>query len=856
MATVFLARDLRHDRNVALKVLKQELAALLGAERFLSEIRVMANLQHPNLLPLFDSGESDGRLFYVMPYIEGESLRQRLDREKQLPVDEAIRLAVAICGALDYAHRHGVIHRDLKPENVLLAGDPREAWVAQPLVADFGIALAISNAGGARITQTGISLGTPQYMSPEQATGEPSLDARTDIYSVGALAYEMLTGEPPHTGPTAQAIIAKLLTEDARPVVSLRRSVPPTLAAAVQRALEKLPADRFSTARAFAEALSGKVTVAVSRDVTSSRSLRSWKLATAALAVVSIAAVARAVVHRPSILPTPHLQFSLGLPDSAAIDLVTFHRSVDLSPDGTMVTYIGESGVFLRPLNELTPRRLTGEPARDPRFSPDGAWVAYVSNDVLRKVPVEGGPPTTIVDSVGRFGWGPDGTIVFTRSGPAVPDLWRVGANGGRPRQFVHRRRPNDIAYGSPTILPDGDAFLVPLATSGSNSTEIVAYRFSDDRMSYLGVRGAHPLYAGGGLLLYVASDGGVYADSLDARSLRVRGTPMRVFQAVLTKESSAELAVSSNGTMLYVPAPGPVSLVEIDRTARQHELQLPVGSYWSPRYSPDGRRFVVGVRGERSTDVVVYDFATLTPRRLASNGRAGAPEWTRDGRRVGWTEAQSAIGGRAAELNAAAIFWRAADGSDTAAVVVPDGLGLSFSPAQDAGVVIVRRGPVPELDLVQLSAKPRFTKIMDLGGVPILARISPDGRWLAYQSTATGRPEVYVRRLPNGPPYSISVGGATEPMWNPRGGELFYRSGARLISARLALGSDQPKLGVDTLPVRLTTPTGGPWATYDVSPDGQRFLTSKAPAALDQPIVITGWLEEVREKLKARGRR
>ena len=141
----------------------------------------------------------------------------------------------------------------------------------------------------------------------------------------------------------------------------------------------------------------------------------------------------------------------------------------------------------------------------------------------------------------------------------------------------------------------------------------------------------------------------------------------------------------------------------------------------------------------------------------------------------------------------------------------------------------------------------------MDLGGVPILARISPDGKWLAYQSPATGRPEVYVRRLPDGPPYSISVGGGTEPMWNPRGGELFYRSGARLIAARLALGSDQPKLGLDTLPVRLTTPTGSPWSTYDVSPDGQRFLTSKPPAALDQPIVITGWLDEVREKLKSR---
>jgi serine/threonine protein kinase len=497
MATVFLARYLRHDRRGALKVLKPELAALLGAERFLSEIRVTANLQHPNLLPLFDSGESDGWLFYVMPYVEGDSLRQRLDSEKQLRVEEVVRLAVAICGALDYAHRHGVIHRDLKPENVLLHD-------GQPLVADFGIALAISNAAGARLTQTGISLGTPQYMSPEQATAERSIDARADIYSVGALIYEMLSGEPPHTGPSSQAIIAKLLTEDPRPVSSLRRSVPADLAAAVHRALEKLPADRFATARELADALSGKIAVASPRRNAESRSLSRWKLTALALGAVSVTSVAWALTHRTSAAPTQQMRFPLGLPDSAAVSVGTFYRSLDLSPDGTKLAYVGESGLFIRPLNELTPRRLTSEPARDPRFSPDGAWVGYISNDVLRKVPVDGGPPTTIVDSVGRFGWGPDGRIVYTRSGPAVADLWLVSENGRQVRPFVHRLRPNDAAYGSPTFLPDGDTFLVPVATSGSSGPrEIAAYRFSTGKMSYLGAPGDHPLYLPGGLLLY-----------------------------------------------------------------------------------------------------------------------------------------------------------------------------------------------------------------------------------------------------------------------------------------------------------------------------------------------------------------
>src|SRR5881394_2178324 len=232
MATVYLARDVRHERNVALKVLSPELAAVVGKERFLAEIRVTASLQHPHLLPLFDSGEADGQLFYVMPYVQGESLRARLAREKQLPIDEAIRIAAAVGGALDYAHRHGVIHRDLKPENILLQE-------GQPLVADFGIALAVSVAGGARITQTGLSLGTPHYMSPEQATGDRAIDGRTDIYSLAAVLYEMLTGDPPHIGSTSQAVIAKVLTEKPHPVRTSRPNVALHVDATVTRALEK-----------------------------------------------------------------------------------------------------------------------------------------------------------------------------------------------------------------------------------------------------------------------------------------------------------------------------------------------------------------------------------------------------------------------------------------------------------------------------------------------------------------------------------------------------------------------------------------------------------------------------------------
>ncbi|HTO50766.1 MAG TPA: serine/threonine-protein kinase, partial [Burkholderiales bacterium] len=249
MATVYLALDVRHDRKVALKVLRPELAAIVGGDRFLAEIKTTANLQHPHILSLFDSGEAGGLVYYVMPYVEGESLRDRLKREHQLPVDDALRIAGEVLDALEYAHQHRVIHRDIKPENILLHG-------GHALVADFGIALAVSRSdGGTRMTETGMSLGTPHYMAPEQAMGEKEITPRADVYALGCVLYEMLTGEPPFTGATAQAIIARVMTEEPRSLTMQRRTVPPHVEAAVEKALSKVPADRFSSAAQFAEAL-------------------------------------------------------------------------------------------------------------------------------------------------------------------------------------------------------------------------------------------------------------------------------------------------------------------------------------------------------------------------------------------------------------------------------------------------------------------------------------------------------------------------------------------------------------------------------------------------------------------------
>ena len=286
MATVYLATDLKHDREVALKVLRPELGAVLGAERFLAEIKITARLDHPHILTLIDSGEAGGFLYYVLPVVRGESLRQKLNREKQLGVEEALHITKHVASALDYAHKHGVVHRDIKPENILL-------FEGEAMLTDFGIALAVQEAGGGRLTETGLSLGTPQYMSPEQATGDRQLDARSDTYSLGAVLYEMLAGEPPVTGPSAQAMIAKLMTERPVHLRVVRPSVPENIDVAVAKALDKTPADRFGSAGEFMRALelppATTTTPMVSASPATKR--RSWLMGGAAL-VAALAGIA------------------------------------------------------------------------------------------------------------------------------------------------------------------------------------------------------------------------------------------------------------------------------------------------------------------------------------------------------------------------------------------------------------------------------------------------------------------------------------------------------------------------------------------------------------------------------------
>jgi eukaryotic-like serine/threonine-protein kinase len=847
MATVYLAHDLRHDRKVAVKVLRPELAAVIGAERFLSEIKTTANLQHPHILPLFDSGAADSFLFYVMPFIEGESLRERLTREKQLPITDAVRIATEIAGALDYAHRHNVIHRDIKPENILLHD-------GRALVADFGIALAASKAGGSRMTETGMSLGTPTYMSPEQAMGEREITAKSDVYALGCVTYEMLLGEPPFTGPTAQSIVAKVMTEEPRPLTLQRKTIPPHVEAAVLQALEKLPADRFATAAEFAAAL-GKADAVqpVTRVATASRSapsLQAWTTRWVPWAVavaVGLAGAWGTFRARPQEIP-PVLAYTIDIPAGIS-DLGG--SPLALSPNGTQMVYAGQTlddpqvRLYLQALDQPSPTVLsTTENTVEPFYSPDGSWIGYWSNGALRKVSVAGGAVITLTPVTGTvqgFAWGRRGDIVIAANGTLV----RIGASGGPVDTLL---RDSTKSYRWPEFLPDGKTVL--FATSGSGPSRIQALSLTSRKVTDLGITGSHPMYVGRGYLVYAADEGGLLAVPFDPDRVLVRGAATQIGVNVrVGAGGSAKVAHSRNGMLVWLSGSGAHrELVLVDASGRMQSTRTPPDLYESPRFSPDGRRIAVGI-GELlggRPDIWTFDIAQGTLSRVTFDSSSVYPEWSSDGTWIHYATA------RRGNYD----LWRSrSDGSgvqeslvvtpndDWEGVPTPDGRGLVFRVTNP-----VTRRDIWWLPRGSSQPVPLMTTPFEERGIAV----SPDGRWLAYVSNETGADEVYVRALPGpGGRVQISSNGGREPRWGPGGRELFYRSRDSVIAVEIASGpgSAAVRAGRHRPLFRDVYRTGGAGnhAGWDVDPSGRRFVfvLDAGIGAERQLHVLVNWFDQ-----------
>ena len=788
-----------------------------------------------------------------------------------------MRIAVAVAGALDYAHRHAVIHRDLKPENILL-------HEGQPLLADFGIALAVSKAGGQRVTESGLSLGTPQYMSPEQAAADRVIDGRSDIYSLGAVTYEMLTGDPPHTGNTAQAIISRVMTERPRPVRASRDTAPVHVEQAIEVALAKLPADRFGTAAEFADAMLGKgsalssatlgqrfeITGAAVRRHSPARRRAVWAAAGLLTIAVGFALWKLAVALGT---PAPKVfRLAVSIPASQGfVDVAGV--SVQLTPDGRAIVYSGRgprgSQLYYRRLDQMEGTPLPGtDNAWSPTISPTGDWVAFetASGRVsplgsrtadISKVSVQGGAPVALgtVEYGAGISWG-SGDAIFAGTHLG---LFRVSANGGSPQQVtVADTAKHEAGHMLPMALPDGKTVLVwiryPRSDNQPAVEKIATVRLADRTLRILEGEGMNPIGFVGGYLVFGRTDGTLGAVQFDPGRTQSVRTVIPVVDIPLSRSTGGMVAgLSAAGDLVYVRATNRSRLTFIDEQGRVLGGKDEERNFKNPRISPDGRRIVLTEQLLESSvygDLWLYDVASSVMQRLTSGGRASAPGWTPDGRRVVFTFRP--------DQGPAEVWWVPVDGSAPAERLVATPMLVVqtvFSP--DSRYVVVD-GFAPktkyDLYLVDLMGDRKAEAIVQSTFNETMPAISPNGRWLAYVSDESGREEVYVRPFPRGPSrVQVSAGGGSEPRWAQDANAIVYREANWFVKARLAIGAAVSVARRDSLFSGTYKSSGNAYIPlipeFDVFANGT--IVALRPGSADaEVIVVTNWIGELKAKL------
>jgi eukaryotic-like serine/threonine-protein kinase len=890
MGEVYRARDTKLGRDVALKTLPSAFTSdIERVARFKREAQVLAALNHPHIAAIHGVDEADGCHFLVLELADGETLAAQLARGP-LPVDEALAIARQVADALEAAHEKGIVHRDLKPANIVFTAD------GLVKVLDFGLAKAVDGAHTANLTMSptitfaathaGVILGTASYMSPEQAKGRAA-DKRSDIWSFGCVLYEMLTGRRIFDGEDVTEVIAAVV-RDQPDWTLLPPGVPDQVRLLLKKCLEKDRRARVSDI-AVARFVLAEPTPSISAPARSVPPRRR-SLAIAATAAVGIAMAAGGTwlgarfKSQPAPLPA---RFVLAPPESLPLFLQGFDRDIVISPDGSNIVYRSTTGsaggtVFaVRGINDLTPRVLGGTGGREPFMSPDGRWLGYFAGGQLRKMSMTGGPPIPIgrlTSPLRGVHWGADDRIVFGVVDPSK-GLQSIPASGGEPRSLTTPAHDKgEIGHYYPFTMPDGKAVLFTIGSGPeADSGQIAALDLQTGRYKTLIRGGSAAVFVEPGYLVY-SSRGTLLAVQFDPRRLEVTGESVPITdQVMITSVGNANFSVSRNGTLVYVAGGGafvqnvfPRSLVWVDRRGIETPIKAPARPYGVARLSPDGTRVALDIRSPGS-DIWVWDLGreTLTPLNLDPAVDL-APVWTQDSRRIIWS---SSRGGGNPNL-----YLQSADGTGPierlttneraqfATSITPDGSRvILFSPNASSGV-----GSFAAVDM--------FTAPIDVRGqppVPLLqspaqklaAEISPDGRWLAYQSDESGRHEVFVRPFPNveAGRWQISIDGGTRPVWSRKGDELFYLDGndqltvVRVEASGTTFIPGKPARVLNGKYVAGSTTRGYDLRSYDVSADGQRFLMlretagTSTSAPLPTMTVVVNWIEELKSRVPAK---
>ena len=884
MGEVYRARDTRLDRSVAIKVLPMHVSADADLrQRFEREARTISSLQHPHICTLHDIGHQDGIDFLVMEYLEGETLADRLKRGP-VPIEQAVKIAVEVCSALEKAHRQGIVHRDLKPGNIMLMKGGAKLM-------DFGLAksVAIAGTGSAEshltpstptmnmsalasaagpLTQRGMIVGTFQYMAPETLQGQPA-DARSDIFSLGCVLYEMITGKRAFEGKSQLSVLAAILDKEPEPIRSAQPMTPPELERVIATCLEKDPDARWQSAGDVGKQLRWIAGTPVKKAETPAPNrtmLRAVAIAACVLLVIALAGLGYIYLRRSS---APSLRASIPPPENANFDFVgDFAGPPMLSPDGTRVLFSARRekepvALWVRSLETGAVDKLAGtDEAYSPFWSADSRWVGFFSHDgKLKKISAGGGPTTSLADAPNARGgaWNQDNVILYS------PDyrgaLWKIGANGGAATQVTFIDQAKHTTHRWPSFLPDGKHFLY-FAThhSGGAREQNGIYLGSlDSKDVKLVMASDSPgLYAAGHLLFHNQSM--LMAQKFDPVSGALSGEPITIADDVQydTGTWRTSFTASDNGVLVYEPDPNKGSNVTIglnwmDRTGKVLGQASEPDSYKAAVLSPDGKKLAVAV-GDPTADIWVLDLQRNVRTRVTFDPATHlTASWSPDGKRLAFSTQVGTFG--------ASIHVKDANGGgeDQLLIAPPTQTGgvifPQWSPDERYMVYHQQDGPIgATVQAIDLKGdrKPFTVVKPEAPQASILhERLSPDGKWLVFSSTDSGREEIYVTRFPSGNGrWQISRSGGTCPIWRGDGKEIYYYgSDGTLVAAAVDAAGDQLEIGEthSLFPARRIFPLGNP---FDVSADGKKFLLMMPPAGSQAPLtLVVNWTSALEKK-------